>query len=107
MHRQREGQIAKTLNVAQNLAVKEKTWLVLREEGMVVEEAADDDEDDDGDSSTRVSGEDEKVYDEKAALGIVDTVSISPPGGKEGRGVIRDGDIGDLHGPTVWSGDQV
>ncbi|KAF7304926.1 hypothetical protein MKEN_01206900 [Mycena kentingensis (nom. inval.)] len=46
-----EGRIVRAMASGQNLDVKEKTWLVIREEGMVVEEAGDD--------------EDEGDYDEK------------------------------------------
>ncbi|KAJ7709853.1 hypothetical protein B0H17DRAFT_1155701 [Mycena rosella] len=44
VHARQEGRIVKAISAGQNLEVKDQTWLVLREEGMVVEEALDDDE---------------------------------------------------------------
>ncbi|TFK73410.1 hypothetical protein BDN72DRAFT_834818 [Pluteus cervinus] len=64
LHASHEGLIVKHLSMGQNLAVKERTWYTLREEGMLVEEAASDDEGDD----------EEEVLDEKAAL--VDNVAL-------------------------------
>ncbi|KAJ6630857.1 hypothetical protein B0H10DRAFT_1983437 [Mycena sp. CBHHK59/15] len=45
VHARQEGRIVKAISAGQNLDVKHRTWLVLREEGMVVEEALDDDDD--------------------------------------------------------------
>lgn len=64
VHRRHEGQIVKAISEAQNLEVKERSWMVLREEGMVIEDAADSDEDGDG-----------EVIDEKSAL----QVTLGPP----------------------------
>lgn len=47
MHAKHEGQIVKAVSAGENLAVAERTWLVLREQGAIIEEAVDDDEDDD------------------------------------------------------------
>ncbi|KAJ7063354.1 hypothetical protein C8F01DRAFT_984930 [Mycena amicta] len=41
-----QGRIVRAMSAGQNLDVKERTWLILREEGMVVEEAVDDDQGD-------------------------------------------------------------
>ncbi|KAG7448550.1 uncharacterized protein BT62DRAFT_929636 [Guyanagaster necrorhizus] len=60
LHQRHEGQIIKTISAAQNLEVKEKTWLILREEGMVVEEPLE--EEDDLDPGY--------VVDEKSALQV-------------------------------------
>ncbi|KAJ7097878.1 hypothetical protein B0H15DRAFT_945449 [Mycena belliarum] len=49
VHARQEGRIVKALAAGQNLEVKDQTWLILREEGMVVEEALDDDEGGDAD----------------------------------------------------------
>ncbi|KAK0458932.1 uncharacterized protein EV420DRAFT_1541370 [Desarmillaria tabescens] len=61
LHQRHEGQIIKTISAAQNLEVKEKSWLILREEGMVVEELLEDDDQDDLDSG---------YVDEKSALQV-------------------------------------
>ncbi|KAK7020572.1 hypothetical protein R3P38DRAFT_2970278 [Favolaschia claudopus] len=42
VHERQEGRIVKAIAAGQNLDVKDRTWLILREEGMVVEEALDD-----------------------------------------------------------------
>ncbi|TBU43879.1 hypothetical protein BD309DRAFT_959701 [Dichomitus squalens] len=44
LHGRHEGQIVKAISQGQNLAVREHAWLILREEGAVVEEPASDDE---------------------------------------------------------------
>ncbi|KAH8108778.1 hypothetical protein DFH11DRAFT_1710480 [Phellopilus nigrolimitatus] len=62
LHSRHEGQIIKAISAGQNLEVVDNTWLVLREQGAVVEEAVDDD----GDGS---EGGDEKILlNEKAGL---------------------------------------
>ncbi|KAJ6596948.1 hypothetical protein DFH09DRAFT_106793 [Mycena vulgaris] len=62
VHARQEGRIVKALSAGQNLEVKDNTWLILREEGMVVEEALD--EEDDGGA--------EADYDEKN--GVVEKI---------------------------------
>ncbi|KAJ7285781.1 hypothetical protein C8J57DRAFT_1285778 [Mycena rebaudengoi] len=57
VHARQEGRIVKAISVGQNLDVKDRTWLILREEGMVVEEALDDDDEGGG-----------ADYDEKSAI---------------------------------------
>ncbi|KAF8064149.1 hypothetical protein FPV67DRAFT_1503662 [Lyophyllum atratum] len=42
LHARHEGKIVKTISAGQNLEVKDRAWLILREEGMVIEEPADD-----------------------------------------------------------------
>ncbi|KAJ7452354.1 hypothetical protein B0H11DRAFT_2073067 [Mycena galericulata] len=69
IHARQEGRIVKAISAGQNLDVKDRTWLILREEGMVVEEALDED---DGDGA---------AYDEKG--GIVEKIGTSPPAGHE------------------------
>ncbi|KAJ7109430.1 hypothetical protein C8R44DRAFT_802494 [Mycena epipterygia] len=44
VHARQEGRIVKAISAGQNLDVKDRTWLILREEGMVVEEALDDED---------------------------------------------------------------
>ena len=44
LHARHEGQLVKAIAASQNLAVAEETWLVLREQGAMVEEAESDDE---------------------------------------------------------------
>lgn len=65
LHTKHEGQIVKAISAGQNLAVAERTWLIMREQGAIIEEAVDEDEDDD-------AGEGEKgvplSFDEKVAL---------------------------------------
>ncbi|KAF8212185.1 hypothetical protein K438DRAFT_1957954 [Mycena galopus ATCC 62051] len=64
VHARQEGRIVRAIANGQNLDVKERTWAILREEGMVVEEALDDDEGDGAD------------YDEKS--GIVEKIAAEP-----------------------------
>ncbi|KAF7363500.1 hypothetical protein MSAN_01006200 [Mycena sanguinolenta] len=64
VHARQEGRIVKAIAAGQNLDVKDRTWIILREEGMVVEEALDGDEGDGTD------------YDEKG--GIVEKVAAEP-----------------------------
>ncbi|CCM06014.1 uncharacterized protein FIBRA_08257 [Fibroporia radiculosa] len=45
-HEQHEGEIVKAVSAAQNLAIAEQSWAVLREQGAIVEEALDDDGED-------------------------------------------------------------
>ncbi|KAF8918725.1 hypothetical protein CPB85DRAFT_1373750 [Mucidula mucida] len=72
------GAIVRAVSAAQNLEVKEKTWLILREEGMMIEDVDTEDED-----------EEEVPVDEKGALSAraplrkfqdpIPCVSRSPP----------------------------
>ncbi|KAJ7685236.1 hypothetical protein DFH06DRAFT_1357108, partial [Mycena polygramma] len=62
VHARQEGRIVRAISAGQNLDVRDRTWAILREEGMVVEEALDDE----GDGTN---------YDEKN--GVVEKV---PPG---------------------------
>ena len=49
LHARHEGQIVKAISAGQNLAVADRTWAVIREQGALVEEpASDDDADADG-----------------------------------------------------------
>ncbi|KAJ7343434.1 hypothetical protein DFH08DRAFT_937969 [Mycena albidolilacea] len=64
VHARQEGRIVKAIAAGQNLDVKDRTWIILREEGMVVEEALDDDEGDGAD------------YDEKS--GVVEKIATEP-----------------------------
>lgn len=64
-----EGQILRTISAGQNLETKERTWLILREEGMVLEEA------EEGADSTHNGGDGEweegelkEKFDEKDSL---------------------------------------
>ncbi|KAH9916048.1 uncharacterized protein B0H18DRAFT_885291 [Fomitopsis serialis] len=59
LHAHHEGQIVKAISASQNLAVAERTWLVIREQGAVIEEAVDDGED--GDEKGLPASFDEKV----------------------------------------------
>ncbi|EGO03997.1 hypothetical protein SERLA73DRAFT_84202 [Serpula lacrymans var. lacrymans S7.3] len=54
LHAHHEGQIVKAMSSGQNLDVIDKTWLILREQGAIIEEAADD------------SGGEEEEVDEKS-----------------------------------------
>lgn len=42
LHEHCEGKIMKMINAGQNISIKEQTWHVLRQHGMIIEEAADD-----------------------------------------------------------------
>lgn len=48
LHARHEGQLVKAISASQNLDVADRTWLVLREQGAIVEEAVDEDEGDAG-----------------------------------------------------------
>lgn len=51
LHAHHESQLVKAIAASENLAVAERTWAVLREEGAILEDAASDDEDGDGDGA--------------------------------------------------------
>lgn len=85
LHERHQGQIVKTISAGQNLEVKDRTWLVLREEGMIIEEAVDEDEDD---------GEGGAVLDEKRALVEKVGVHLAVVPGVPGEGGGGDGDGG-------------
>ncbi|TFK48950.1 hypothetical protein OE88DRAFT_1633535 [Heliocybe sulcata] len=55
LHSMHEGQIVKNISMAQNTEVAERTWVVIREQGAVIEEPAEDDED------GEATGEKEKI----------------------------------------------
>ncbi|EPQ52360.1 hypothetical protein GLOTRDRAFT_140707 [Gloeophyllum trabeum ATCC 11539] len=55
LHSLHEGQIVKNISMAQNLEVSERTWMVIREQGALIEEPVEDEEGEEGD------GEKEKV----------------------------------------------
>lgn len=54
----------KAISASENLAVSEKAWLILREEGAIVEEPVEDDDEEGG------GGHDEKGAVEKVGLGL-------------------------------------
>ncbi|KAG6833263.1 hypothetical protein H0H87_009438 [Tephrocybe sp. NHM501043] len=58
LHARHEGKIIKTISAGQNLEVKDRTWLILREEGAVVEEPLEPED-----------GVDPQSFDEKGTLG--------------------------------------
>ncbi|KAK7047338.1 hypothetical protein VNI00_006569 [Paramarasmius palmivorus] len=70
LHQCHEGRILKAIASGQNLEVKDRTWLILRDEGYDIEEE-------------EPINEEEKVLDEKVHL-AAETVDI-PPEGKETR----------------------
>jgi len=85
VHARQEGRIVKAISAGQNLDVKERTWLILREEGMVVEEAVDED----GDGAD---------YDEKS--GIIEKLAASSPAGQEEKPSVpwtTEPDVASLH----------
>lgn len=59
----------RAVSAAQNLEVKEKTWLILREEGMMIEDVDTEDED-----------EEEVPVDEKGALQVTLGPGVFVPG---------------------------
>ena len=62
LHEHHESQLVKALSASENLAVAEKTWLVLREEGAVIEEPVEDeDEGANGEAGESADGLVEKV----------------------------------------------
>ncbi|KAG6815680.1 hypothetical protein H0H93_009226, partial [Arthromyces matolae] len=63
LHLQHETKIIKTISAGQNLEVKDHAWLILREEGAIIEEPLEPDEDGGGSSLAPES------FDEKAGLG--------------------------------------
>ncbi|TRM63448.1 hypothetical protein BD626DRAFT_272035 [Schizophyllum amplum] len=60
LHARHEGKLVKAISAGQNLEVKDRSWHVIRERGMLIEEAEDDGS---GDGDVE-----EDVVDEKAAL---------------------------------------
>ncbi|KAH9916957.1 uncharacterized protein BXZ73DRAFT_92415 [Epithele typhae] len=76
LHARHEGQIVKAINGGQNLAVAERTWAIIREQGAMVEEAADDD-DDDGEKLGLELGE--PVEGEPASFNEKAVLHQSPP----------------------------
>ncbi|KAI1785956.1 hypothetical protein LXA43DRAFT_1035560 [Ganoderma leucocontextum] len=75
LHARHEGQIVKAISQGQNLAIAERTWAVVREQGMVIEEPVSGDEGEDGeegeklglDLGERVEGQ-PASFDEKVGL---------------------------------------
>ena len=65
LHAHHESQIVKAISASENLAVAERTWAILRDEGAVIEEAVDDDDDP---ADEKAGGEHGAV--EKVALGL-------------------------------------
>lgn len=77
LHNAHEGQILRMVALANNLAVQERTWAVLREEGFVVEEGVE------GDDEGADEGKADVVLDEKSGLS-------SPPATEEPVDVFPD-----------------
>ncbi|KAI0070835.1 hypothetical protein K474DRAFT_1693669 [Panus rudis PR-1116 ss-1] len=74
LHAKHEGQIIKAIAQSENLAVAEKTWLVIREQGAIIEEPVDDDDDVGGGSLDEKGEKPEGLgleLDEKAAINPV------------------------------------
>ncbi|KAJ7219323.1 hypothetical protein GGX14DRAFT_591509 [Mycena pura] len=67
VHARQEGRIVKAISAGQNLDVRERTWLILREEGMIIEEDPDDAAD--------------GVYHENDE--VVEKVEVGPPSAHE------------------------
>ncbi|KAG5716916.1 Transforming growth factor-beta receptor-associated protein 1 [Termitomyces sp. T112] len=71
VHARYEGKIVKTLSSGQNLEVKDRTWLILREEGAIIEEPLE--QGDGGGEATGPESFDEKLINgEKFALHLTD-----------------------------------
>ncbi|KAH0578609.1 hypothetical protein H2248_003747 [Termitomyces sp. 'cryptogamus'] len=71
VHARHEGKIVKTLSSGQNLEVKDRTWLILREEGAIIEEPLE--QGDGGGEATGPESFDEKLINgEKFALHLTD-----------------------------------
>ena len=66
LHAHHESQIVKAISASENLAVAERTWAILRDEGAVIEEAVDDDDDP---ANEKAAGEAHGAV-EKVALGL-------------------------------------
>ncbi|KAF8878713.1 hypothetical protein BD779DRAFT_1676706 [Infundibulicybe gibba] len=67
LHARHEGKIVKTISAGQNLETKERTWLILREDGMTLEEAVEDEND---------GSYDEKALTEKVAMQLGITANL-------------------------------
>ncbi|KAG5651341.1 hypothetical protein H0H81_009029 [Sphagnurus paluster] len=81
LHARHEGKIVKNISAGQNLEVKDRTWLILREEGMIVEEAAEDD-----DPGTEPASFDEKhELLEKVALHLINIPTLPEHDGVHGE----------------------
>ncbi|KZT66233.1 hypothetical protein DAEQUDRAFT_752201 [Daedalea quercina L-15889] len=65
LHAHHEGQIVKAVSASENLAVAERTWVFIREQGAIIEEAVDDGEE--GDERVDEKGV-PASFDEKVAL---------------------------------------
>ena len=76
LHAHNEGQIVKAISASQNLAVAEQTWLVIREQGAIIEEAVDDGEE--GDEPVDEKGV-PMSFDEKVALHAGELARDTPP----------------------------
>lgn len=89
LHAQHQGQLVKAICASQNLEVMERTWLVLREQGSVIEEALDDDDGDDG----------EKAISEKTAgLGVSvppEVLEVNVSRSADEKADLRGYDVGD------------
>ncbi|KAI5122616.1 hypothetical protein M0805_008706 [Coniferiporia weirii] len=81
VHASHEGRIIKAIAAGQNLEVVENAWLVLREQGAVVEEAIDDggDDGDDGDGDGSETADEKVVLDEKVGMHDDDDGGSSAP----------------------------
>jgi len=71
LHARHEGQIVKAISSGQNLEVADSTWLILREQGAIVEEA-DDDGEGGGGSLTEDKFDEKDAFAEKIGLHLRD-----------------------------------
>ncbi|TCD60728.1 hypothetical protein EIP91_009622 [Steccherinum ochraceum] len=70
LHAQHQGQLVKAISSSQNLEVNDRTWLILRDQGSIIEEAVDDDEEDG-------EGAEKEILEKVAGLGL--DVAARPP----------------------------
>lgn len=89
----------KAVSASENLAAAEKTWLVMREEGAVVEEAADDE---DGDEDEKFGDDGEKA----SGLGLQLDEKVGMRGYDVGEGEV-DGTKGRDEAVEIPHGDDI
>jgi len=80
LHTRHEGQIVKAISTGQNLEVADKSWLILREQGAIVEEAVDDEDEDSDGAGNHNAGD----YGEKKPLPSLPSGSFDEKAGFHG-----------------------
>ncbi|KAG6861142.1 hypothetical protein C0995_003410 [Termitomyces sp. Mi166 len=79
IHARHEGMIVKAISSGQNLEVKDRTWLILREEGAIIEEPLEQDGDGRGEAAEPQSFDEKHgfINGEKIALHLTDIPTVN------------------------------